>query len=164
MVPQLNNKPALWKWAIVAADNGVQGAIVCALHDSIGISVLEEKSKRAVLKWHDGTKAEYPPTRLADFLTLVRWFCRDNPSVKATVGQIQDIRRLHRHFRNGFQHFKPESWSIEKAGLPRIVGTALDFIELAMQNDKVTPRLTGNKTRRLGDNLSAARKGLAEIR
>jgi len=55
----------------------------------------------------------------------------------------------------------PKGWSIEKIGLSRIVGTAIDFIEIVMAQDKVAYRLSGNKRRRLDDNLAAARRGLA---
>jgi hypothetical protein len=120
----LRKKPAFWKWAIVAAQNGLQGAIVCALHDGVGVSVLNDKSARAVLAWHDLRNGDYPPERLADFWVLFERFCRQNPSAqeKVTRLQIRDIHKLHRHFRNNFQHFTPKSWSIQKAGLPRIVG------------------------------------------
>jgi len=162
IVPQLASQPALWKWAIIAAQNGLQGAFVCALHDSFGVSVLTEKSARAVLKWHENEAGEYPSERLADFETLLKRLCKKIPSLRRrlTSQQFHDVRRLHRHFRNNFEHFRPLSWSIEKAGLPRIVGAALDGIELVMQHESVVIRLTGNKTRRLKENLDSARKGL----
>src|SRR6266852_1734859 len=163
IAPRLDLQPSYWKWMIVAAQNGLQGAIVCALHDAIGVSVLTDKSARAVLKWHEQNAELYPTERLADFLTLLRRFCRQNPAAKESVTrlQIRDIYRLHRHFRNGFEHFTPKSWSIETVGLPRIIGTALDFIEVAMRNEKVIYRLSGNKVRRLKENLSHARVALA---
>lgn len=56
---QLDERPSLWKWMITAAQNGLQGAILqgaimCALHDGVGVSILTEKSAHAVLAWHDG--------------------------------------------------------------------------------------------------------------
>lgn len=162
VAPRLADQPALWKWAIIAAQNGLQGAFVCALHDAFGTSVLTEKSARAVLNWHENEIGEYPLERLADFETLLKRFCKKNPSYrrKLTRQQFHDMRRLHRHFRNSFEHFRPLSWSIEKVGLPRIVGAALAGIELLMQHESVVTRLTGNKTRRLKENLNNARKGL----
>jgi hypothetical protein len=38
VTPLLLDQPALWKWAMIAAQNGLQAAIVCALHDSLGVS------------------------------------------------------------------------------------------------------------------------------
>jgi hypothetical protein len=166
VTPQLSKQPAYWKWAIIAAQNGLQGAIVCALHDSIGISALTDKSRRVVLKWLESGQGKEPPKRLADFWTLFWRYCRENPTAKEKVTrrQVRDIRRLHREFRNSFEHFIPETWSIEKAGLPRIVGTAIDFIEIVMQHDKVVSRLTGNKITRLKGNIAAARIELEGLR
>ena len=139
VAPRLADQPALWKWAIIAAQNGLQGAIVCALHDSLGVSVLDKKSQRAVLKWHDARKGQRPKAKLADFLTLLDRYCKENPAIRQRITrqQVRDIRRLHTEFRNGFEHFQPEGWSIEKAGLPRIIRTALEGIELAMNHEKV---------------------------
>lgn len=164
--PKLNKEPAFWKWAIIAAQNGLQGALVCALDDGVGVSVLTGKSARAVLAWHANRSGDYPPERLADFWTLFKRFCRSPQTrqQKLTRLQIKDIFLLHRHFRNNFEHFTPKTWSIEKAGLPRIIGTALDFIECAMRQDKVTRRLTGNKTRRLQENLHEARVSLQSLK
>jgi hypothetical protein len=53
VIPRLNQQPSLWKWAVIAAHNALQGAILCALHDSIDVSVLTDKLARAVLKLHD---------------------------------------------------------------------------------------------------------------
>jgi hypothetical protein len=73
---------------------------------------------------------------------------------------MRDIHKLHAHFRNGFEHFQPQTWSIEKVGLPRIILTAVEFIEMAMASRTVEHRLTGNKTRRLRKNLAEARASL----
>jgi hypothetical protein len=164
IAPKLKKQPALWKWAVIAAQNGLQGAIVCALHDGVGASVLTEKSARDLLRWHrEGRRSVYPKAlRLADFWTLVGRFCRQNPLAKENVSrwQIRDIHKLHSHFRNGFEHFQPQTWSIEKAGLPRIVAAATDLIEIAMADRVVENRLTGNGARRLKKNLAETRAAL----
>jgi hypothetical protein len=41
---------------------------------------------------------------------------------------------LNDEFRNRFSHFTPTGWSIEEAGLPRIVLTAIDAAEHLMLN------------------------------
>jgi hypothetical protein len=166
IAPKLKKEPALWKWAVIAAQNGLQGAIVCALHDGVGASVLKEKSAQDLLRWHSARhQVPYPKhLKLADFWTLVRRFCRQNPSAKERVSrqQMRDIHKLHAHFRNGFEHFQPQAWSIEKVGLPRIILTAVEFIEIAMASSTVKHRLTGNRTRRLRKNLTEARASLLE--
>jgi hypothetical protein len=44
-ISQLRKKPVFWKWVIIAAQNGLQGAIVCALHDGICVSVLNNNRR-----------------------------------------------------------------------------------------------------------------------
>ena len=46
LAPLLDAHPSYWKWIIVAAHNAMQGAMVCALTDSTGTSVLDESAKR----------------------------------------------------------------------------------------------------------------------
>ena len=67
VTPRLAAEPALWKWAIIAAQSGLQGAIVCALRDTMGVGVLDEKSACAIIKWHDDREGKYPREKLADF-------------------------------------------------------------------------------------------------
>src|SRR5215510_3143470 len=52
LAPLLDTHPSYWKWVIVAAHNAMQGAMVCALTDSTGTSVLDESAKK-VLDWHN---------------------------------------------------------------------------------------------------------------
>jgi hypothetical protein len=137
--------------------------VACCKIFPSNLKVLTERSARAILKWHDNPVGKYPKERLEEFWTLLRRFLQENPSVKVSFGQVRNIYRLHSLLRNDFQHYKPGGWSIGKAYLARIVGTGVDFIELAMQHDKVGPRLTGNRIRRLNENLSAARRELAEV-
>jgi hypothetical protein len=167
VIPRLNQEPSLWKWAVIAAHNALQGAIVCALHDSIGVSVLTDKSARSVLKLHDqsnplqGSLKDYPREHLEQFWPLAWRLCRQNPRIREQItrAQIRDIRKLQRR-RNEFEHFTPKGWSIEKADLSKIIGTAIEVIEVAMQHDKVTYRLTEDQVRRLSSNLGAVRTGL----
>jgi hypothetical protein len=74
--------------------------------------------------------------------------------------QTRDVRRLHREFRNEFAHFVPKGWSIEKAGLPRIIRAALDTTEMLMAHPRVVRKLSGNRVRRLNERLRVARANL----
>jgi hypothetical protein len=47
----LDIHPSYWKWVIVAAHNAMQGAMICALADSTGTSVLDESAKKG---WIEG--------------------------------------------------------------------------------------------------------------
>ena len=85
---------------------------------------------------------------------------RFDPALVLTPQQKKDIDRLHKEFRNNFAHFTPKGWSIEKEGLPRIMGAAMDATEWLMSHDRVTYRMSGNRLRRLKANLKAARAAL----
>jgi hypothetical protein len=160
-------KASYWKWVIIAAHNALQGAMVCSYADSTGISVLDEKTCGPMLKWLEAppeTRGKYPQARMADFgVLLKRCMTEDKrfkPALILTARQLMDIRRLHADFRNNFAHFQPKRWSIEKEGLPRIVGAAMDATEWLMSHDNVTYRMSGNKLRRLRANLKAAKAAL----
>ena len=71
---------------------------------------------------------------------------------------------LHK-FRNTFSHYVPKSWSIEAAGLPTIVQTALDGTEHPMLNAQcIRLQITGNQKRAIEHSFQEARVGLAHIR
>jgi hypothetical protein len=153
LVPRLHEEPSLWKWAIIATQSALQGALVCALHDGTGASVLTDKSAREWLEWLRGDHQTPSPKklRLADFSTLFRKCCRQIPTAKTLITRrhVSDVYKLHRHFRNGFEHFQPQSWSIETAALPSIIESALHFVEMAMSSQMVSYRLDQGQILRL---------------
>jgi hypothetical protein len=159
VAPNLQKHPSNWKWMILAAQNGLQGALVCAIQDTSGTSILEKKSATRVLRYFEIPEGDMPQERMADFMTLFRKYRKMYPC-KGTIQQLKQIRRLHQEFRNDFAHFVPKGWSIEVAGLPAIIGTALKLIEEAMKQDQVLMRLSGNRKRRLERNLAATRTAL----
>lgn len=164
VVPLLRRHPSYWKWAVIAAHAGLQGAMVCALRDTSGVSILTKDCAREMLKWFDKQEGERPEERLLDFSNLLKR-CRqskwmDGAPLKLSHGQLNDINRLHKDFRNNFAHFVPKSWSIEKAGLPRITRAAVDAIEVLMGSSRVLYKLTGNKKRRLANRLKTTRAAL----
>ncbi|MFY9786404.1 MAG: hypothetical protein WA445_11185 [Pseudolabrys sp.] len=162
--PLVREEPSYWKWAIISAHAALQGAMVCALHDTSGLSVLDKQSARGMREWFD-KKIETPPNeKLAHFNTLLRRCCesksmRGEP-LALSQAQLKDIKLLHDHFRNSFAHFVPQSWSIEKAGLPRIVGAAVDVTERLMAYPNVVHKLSGNKKRRFESYLGTIRTQL----
>jgi hypothetical protein len=162
VVPLVNKQPSYWKWVILAAHAALQGAIVSALLDSTGISVLDKKSAREMLSWINTQDGEPPEERLADFNTLLarcrRASCMDGRPLKLSHLQRNDIQRLHKDFRNNFAHFKPKGWSIEVVGLPRIVRAAVDAIEMLIDHPRVQRKLDGRKKRRLASRLKAIRQ------
>ena len=153
VVPLLRKRPPFWKWAIVGSHSALQGAMVYFLRGTSGIEVLDERSARKWHEWYETMEGMPPDERLADFDTLLWRCCRklknQGTAIELTRRQLSDIRRLHRHFRNNFAHFTPKGWSIEKAGLPRIMETAVSCTGRLMGDDWVTRQLSGNQKRRL---------------
>jgi|SRR5579884_138284 len=160
-VPLVKEQPSYWKWVIIAAHSGLQGAMVCALRDSAGISILNRKSAREMLEWRKTGIGERPKEFLADFMTLLRRCrkasCMEGHPLTLSGPQVDDVTYLHGEFRNQFAHFIPIGWSIEIAGLPRIIRAAIDATETLMAHPRVARKLTGNRTRRLADRISVAR-------
>jgi hypothetical protein len=162
--PLLIKHPSYWKWAIVAVHAGLQGAMVCALRDSSGVSVLTKDSAREMLMWFETQEGALPEEHLLDFGKLLKrcqqakWMNGDPLQLTAT--QLKDVKRLHDQFRNNFAHFIPKGWSIEKRGLPRIISVALDAIEILMRHRRVANRVSENQTRRLAKRLDSIRKAL----
>ena len=74
---------------------------------------------------------------------------------------MRDIEKLHGALRNNFAHFRPKGWSIERAGLKRIIGVALDVIEQIMFGDELSYKLSGNRKRRLRKGLDVSRRALS---
>jgi hypothetical protein len=167
VAPIVMKKPSYWKWMIVATHNALQGAMVCAYADTTGTSILDEKTGGRVLKWLQTPpekQGKEPKAHMAEFgVLLLRCMTKQpfyEPALVLTDQQLKDVKRLHAEFRNYFAHFQPKGWSIEKEGLPRIVGAAVNATEWLMSHDNVTYRMTGNRLRRLKANLKAARAAL----
>jgi hypothetical protein len=164
--PLVREKPQHWKWIIVGAHDALQGAMVCAYADSTGTSVLDKKSAKEMLDWLEAdraTQGPYPEDRLAPFGQLLDRCITGSAIFEPLVltpGQVEDIKRLHDHFRNKFAHFTPVGWSIEKAGLPRIVGAALDAAAVLMGRYYVIGHMDENQQLRLTDALATVRSHL----
>jgi hypothetical protein len=160
MGPRPRKSPSDWKWMILAAHNGVQGALVCAIQDSSSTNILSRQSAAEMLNWLDTLEGDRPKEQLADFSLLIKKFRKKYPAA-LTLGQHHKVLKLHREFRNKFSHFTPTHWSIEISMLPTLLENAIDLIETAMKQDQVTVRTNGNFKRRLSRNLATARAALS---
>jgi hypothetical protein len=158
--PRLRKSPSDWKWMILAAHNGVQGALVCAIQDTSGTNILSRQSAIEMLNWLDTLEGDRPKEHLADFSMLIKKFRKKYPAA-LSLEQYRKVLKLHREFRNKFAHFTPTHWSIEISMLPILISNAVDLIEIAMQQQQVTLKTHGNFKRRLGANLTATRAALA---
>lgn len=116
-----------WKWAIIAMQNAVQNAIVAAISGTDQLGALTKKAARDWLEAYENDRADYPEPWLANFLELYERM-KSRTGFPATPEIDKDIRRLV-SFRNDFMHFTPKGWSIQLAGLPRILANALSVVE-----------------------------------
>jgi hypothetical protein len=163
VAPRLIKQPSNWKWMIIAAHNGLQGALVCAIQDTSVTNVLSKESATKMLNYLQTLEGDPPQEHLADFVTLLKRYRKKYPCHRPTTEQLKHIHKLHKQFRNHFAHFVPKGWWIEIAMLPAIIESTLVVIEAAMQQDQVVIHLTGNMKRRLEQNLATTRAGLASL-
>lgn len=160
---KLRKQPSHWKWMIIAAHNALQGALVCAIKDTSATNILDNKSETKMLGYLETLEGDMPQERLADFIELLEKYRNKYPCHGITPEQLKNIHGLHKQFRNNFAHFVPKGWLIEIAMLPAIIGSALDLIEAAMQQQQVGVHLSGNKKRRLQKNLAATKAALVSL-
>jgi hypothetical protein len=163
--PLLGGTPSYWKWMIVGAESALQGAMVCALQDSTGTSVLSKKSRIEMLNWLQAggeDRGDPPQEWLAKFEELLEK-CISELGLNLRNGQRRDIDRLHEYFRNNFIHFTPKGWAIQKAGLPRMIGAALDAVSDLMGMHRASAFLDEKQSLRFTRALKATRANLKSI-
>ena len=168
LAPLVRERPLHWKWIIVGAHSALQGAMVCALFDRT--SVLEnarpDNKKAAQQAAALDVPQEWIENRLADFQVLLKRCIAGNTFCEPLVltpKQREDIGKLHREFRNNFLRFAPhQSWAIEKAGLPRMIGAALDAAEVLMGRYYVVGNMDEDQQRRLTEALTTVRTYLGQ--
>src|ERR1700730_13086464 len=74
LVEPAQRHPILWKWIILAAHSGLQGAMVCNLSGTDGTGALKEDSRVKMLKFlRAGGQGDVPDEWLAPFDTLLKW-------------------------------------------------------------------------------------------
>ena len=107
-----------------------------------------------MFEWFEEILPIIPASSSADFKSLLK-----QAALEISPAEAKDIMRLH-GLRNDLSHFTPKSWSIELAGLPRIMNVALRLIVQLMQSEQVNYHMTGNKVRRIRDNVNLVRAAL----
>jgi hypothetical protein len=132
--------PKLWKDIILTSHATLQGTCVCILTRTDGTGALAKGNQKALMhklygevngsRNLDDDSVDWPEDFIADLPELLKrlpnGLAVSLPGRKADYGYdaAGDLRRLH-EFRNKFVHFSPTSWSLELAGLPRVVSNAL---------------------------------------
>ena len=135
----LRKRPLDWKWVIIAVHNAFQGALVCTLSGTDGTGALSKKSMTEMWDWfetsHTHPNAPYPNEWLAPPLELYERAKNQiymgefgGHPLQTTKEQDDDVKRLN-NLRRSFMHLTPKGWSIETAGLPRIVLNTITIIE-----------------------------------
>lgn len=135
----LEKRPLDWKWVIIAVHNALQGALVCTMSGTHGTGALSDESMKAMWEWFEASRtdpnAPYPKEWLAPLFKLYERAKKQRymgefggQPLSTTEEQDNDVKRLN-NLRREFMHFTPKGWSIETAGLPRIVLNAILIIE-----------------------------------
>src|SRR4030095_3218685 len=120
-------------WVVIAAQNALQGALVCALSNTDRLGALRPDLQKRWRTWGDNGEGDAPDRKLADFKTLLKWGC-DAPRMSfmggkplgLTDAQLQELEWRHDGYRNDFSHFTPMGWSIDLSRFPRMVLTAVE--------------------------------------
>lgn len=159
-----------WKWAILSAHAALSGALVCVTAGIANVGCLDGRSRLRMVAWlNGGCVGEPPKQRLASPYTLLRRACRSShpdrrgPPLRVSRETLRDVIVLH-GFRNDFMHFRPAGWSIELAGLPRMIGRAVDVTERLMRSIDVAPHLMDVQEQRLSRALADIRVHLSGAR
>ena len=161
-LPETEDEPLNWKWVIIGMHNALQGAMVCALSGTDGTGALTPGSQSNVMQYlTKGTRGAEP--FMADFISLLERaadpaLVRDGPALDhLSPDDHRDLVKLN-DLRRGFSHFTPKGWSIETAGLPRIILIAAGCIErLLLKNNRALVHLDQEKQQKLTKALTIMR-------
>jgi len=148
----LEQNPQNWKWVIITLHSALYGFAISACKGTNYESVV--------------TKTKRGHERLIDFDEALRrsqdptWM-RVNINYEVfefSLSQKESIRKLHKVFRNNFEHFIPTSWLIEIHGMPIIILDCLEVIRLLIIYSDVSWRLRGAKLKRAKSIIFQAKK------
>lgn len=119
-----------WFFAVTDIHQALTAALVSALSGTMGIGALVPRDQAAWIERLDATgEGPFPRERIAPFAQLVER--AQDPVYANNMGGTLVLTAQHQKdlialntFRDDLAHVKPRSWSLEVAGLPRIVGAA----------------------------------------
>ena len=114
-------EPIRWKWAIIALHQALYGFAVAAVRGPDFAPVLKnpnDLNSHLISVWEAIDRAK-------------RVECLRPGGVPLVTLPEEDkaIEKLGEEFRNGFEHFRPMTWSIEVSGMPTIVARVLRVVE-----------------------------------
>lgn len=147
-IDQVENNAFYWKWVIICLQNSLYtfALTVAAGSDWANVAIIPKK----IFKKYDNDyhkvreNIDFSEIKCVDFLSAVKkcnglqYFTYSNP-LELTNSQKNSIVWLHDHFRNNFEHFKPNNWRIELEGFPNICVDTLEVIKfLAIDGKHIT--------------------------
>lgn len=119
-----------WPWAILGLAATVQAACVLYLdeRDTMCVSALSKKCQAKTIEASQfGSSKKAPKPFMAPPKELLERVQQGESAVLLSKQSRNDLHALM-DFRHEFTHLKPNGWSIEISGLPRIANEAFSMI------------------------------------
>jgi hypothetical protein len=145
-IQQTENDTMAWKWAIIALYNALYGFAICACAgtspDLVAPKIQKgkNKGKRQVISLNKALEHCQNPNIMEMYVFSAYLILTDN--------QKHSIKLLAEEFRNQFEHFPPQGWSIQLHGMSHILMDILDVIRfLAIETKNI--RFTQTQTRNI---------------
>jgi hypothetical protein len=141
-----------WKWVIITLHGAIYGFAVSACRGTNSYSVIK-KSKTGFGKLIDFNEAlkmcQNPQIMTANI---------DYTYYELSKDQKESTNRLHKVFRNNFEHFTPKSWSIELHDMPLMILDCLEVVRLLIVYSDVGWRLKKVKLRKAKSYIYRSKK------
>jgi hypothetical protein len=144
--------PIRWKWAIMALHQALYSFAICAVRGTDSLSVLTrpDDHNSYLISIHEALSRAKSSRFLWPGAT---------PLVTTDPENVA-LERLGNEFRNGFEHFRPQGWSIEVTGMPDLFRHALRVLRhLAVESQSVRYETDEQRTR-VTETLGAIRATL----
>jgi len=142
-IEQTTNDSTSWFFIILDVHRAIYCAMIAALKGTAGIGAFSAKLRAEWLDYFEASRSDptlKPPKgdyvlRLCDLLERVERGTADmmGPPLQLTPEQRADILKLN-EFRGDLEHVKPQSWSLETSGLPRISANAAEAFSVLLQS------------------------------
>jgi len=157
-ITQAKNDTMAWKWVILSIHLAIYGFAICALKGTCAPLTVMYKNKKDEEMLISFPKA-IERCQKAEYMRMTVW---SKPLV-VTEEQQKSIDKMHKVFRNNFEHFAPCGWIIEISGMPKIVTDCLEVARfLALDTGNYT-NLTSKQKEKIKHLINQANLDLEEI-
>lgn len=131
-----------WKWVIITLHGAMYGFAISACQGSNSDSVIlrTKKGYERLIDFDEALNRCQSPNLMRVNIDYKYYELSDQ--------QKESIRKLHKVFRNNFEHFTPKSWSIEIHNMPVIILDCLDVVRKLIVYSDVGWRLKTEKLRK----------------